>query len=375
MSIVMKWKNRLIKALLWICNPSATRPEHPETPDKFLVVSTTGLGDTLWGTPAIRALRRSYPSATISVLTSPIGQQVLKSSPHIDELFTLNPSSPFLCLLRLLPKLRRKQYDAILIFHTSQRIVLPFCALLEAPALIGTEGLNKGLDFLLTKALPRVAQHEITRRLAIVKAVGAHTSDDSLEMPVRAEDERALARFLDRHGIPDHIPLVGLHPGAKDPFKQWPQEHFVEVGRRLTHRLGCQILVSGDEGQLPLALEIASQIPGAIPIAGTLSLAVLTALLKKMDLLITGDTGPMHLAFAANTPTVAIFGATDPSRCGPLHTKRVRVLSARKTCRPCLHKACKEPFCLLQIGPEAVYDAALSLQESLAYVLKNSWRH
>ena len=95
--------------------------------------------------------------------------------------------------------------------------------------------------------------------------------------------------------------------------------------------------------------------------AGELTLEVFSALLKRLSLFITNDTGPMHLAFAAETPTVAIFGPTDPTLCGPHRVKHAIALSATPTCAPCLKKNCAEPFCLMQIGPDAVYDAALKL--------------
>ncbi|MDN3507042.1 MAG: glycosyltransferase family 9 protein [Simkaniaceae bacterium] len=355
----MTWKNRLIKAILWVFNPEATRPKHAKDPNRFLIVSTTGLGDTLWSTPAIRALRQSYPDAELSMLTSAVGAAALEHNKHIDELFVLS-STPFFSLIRFFSTLRRRKFDAILVFHTSQRMILPFCALLEAPQIIATAGINKDLDFLLTKALPQKYQHEIDRRLAIVKEVGAHVSDYSLEMPFRKEEEEYVEQFLDGHGIPAHIPLVGIHPGAKDAFKQWPKEHFIEVGKRLTQHLGCQILVTGDRSEALLAFEIASKIPGAIPIAGELGLSAFAALLHKMMVFITNDTGPMHMAFAVEVPTVAIFGPTDPNLCGPFHAKGAKILSAKKTCRPCLKKQCVEPFCLYAIGPNNVYDAALA---------------
>ena len=354
----MRWKNWLIKGLLWALNPEATRPRTKNTETKFLVVSTTGLGDTLWATPAIRALRQTYPDCTIAVLTSEIGYQVLEHNKHIDEIFVIG-SPLFLSLLRYLPRLKRERFDTILVFHASQRLILPFCALLEAPHLMGTLGLNKDLDFLLTKGFALKAQHEIERRLEMVREVGAYVGDYSLEMMVHKENVDAATAFLQGHGIADHIPIVGLHPGAKNTFKQWPADCFVEVGKRLVQHLGCQILVTGDQSEAIELLEIASQIPGAIPIAGKLNLTTFTALLKRMQLFITNDTGPMHLAFAAKVPTVCLFGPTDPNRCGPYHVPNATVLSVPKTCQPCLKKKCNQPFCLLQIGVDAVYDAAL----------------
>ena len=361
----MSWKNAFIKTLLWILSPEATRPLHPKEPSRFLIVSTTGLGDTLWGTPAIRSLRQTFPESHIAVLTSEIGYQVLEHNPHIDELFVLG-STPLFSLLRYLPALKKDRFDAILVFHTSQRMVLPSLALLEAEHLVGTKGINKDLDFLFTKGLEKKYQHEIERRLDIVRAMGAHISDYSLEMPTRKEDERAAIHFLNGHGIPDHIPLIGIHPGAKNTFKQWPPEHFIEVGKRLHQHTGAQILVTGDRLEALLVLDIASKIPGAIPIAGELNLTTFTALIKKMRVFITNDTGPMHIAFAAKTPTVAIFGPTNPDLCGPFHSKVATVLSANKTCLPCLGKPCAEPFCLMQIGPSAVYAAAIDQIQAIS---------
>lgn len=355
----MSWKNRILKALIWAF--TSDEQEKPLSPlNNFLIISTTGLGDTIWCTPALRALRQTYPDAHISVITSEIGAKVLEHNKHIDEIYILS-DSPIFSLFRFFFALKKSKFDVALIFHSSQRTILPFCALLEIPKIVGTAGMHKELDELLTHPLEKKEQHEIARRLEIVEAVGAHVSDYSLDLPVRKEDEDAVNRFLDGHGIPSHIPLIGLHPGAKNTFKQWEPKNFTEVGNRLHHHLGAQIFITGDHAEALLLLEIASKIPGAIPIAGELSIGVLTALIKRMSLFISNDTGPMHMAFAVGTPTIALFGPTDPKLCGPFHVKNVEVISVAKTCAPCLGKECQEPFCLLQIGPERIYDAALKL--------------
>lgn len=329
-------------------------------PKSFLIISTTGLGDTLWATPALRSLRNRYPDSAISLLTTELGQELLERNKMIDELFVLE--APLLwSAFRLFPLLRKRQFDAILIFHASQRFILPFAALLDVPRIIGTQGQHKDLDFLLTQALENTPQHEIARRLALVQAVGAPPVAIGLEFPLLKTEEQEAQQFLSRQEIPDHLPLVGLHPGAKNAFKQWPPECFIEVGRRLVQHTGCQIIVSGDADEASLVYEIASQIPGAIPLAGELSVGPLAALIKRYALFITNDTGPMHLAFAVKTPTLAIFGPTDPAFCGPWHTQHAEVIARQKTCTPCLRKKCEQPFCLLQIGPDQVYDRAIGL--------------
>lgn len=356
----VKFKNLLIRWLITALQPMQRKKVARHVPNSFLIVSTTGLGDTLWATPALRALRSSYPDSTISLLTTEMGEQILSRNKAIDELFVLE--EPMLwSAVRLLPTLRKRQFDAILIFHASQRFIVPFCKLLDPGRLIATEGLQKDSDYLLTDAIENLPQHEIARRLKIVQAVGAHPTPTGLEFPLHKSEEQEAKQFLLQREIPDHLPLVGLHPGAKNLFKQWPAECFIEVGTRLAQHTGCQIIVSGDASEAQLVYDIASRIPDAIPLAGELSIGTLGALLKRYSLFITNDTGPMHLAFAVKTPTVALFGPTDPALCGPWRAPLAEVIARQKTCTPCRRKKCEEPFCMLQISPDQVYDRAIAL--------------
>ena len=344
----MNWKNKVIKALIFLFRKrraTTTLNEH------FLIVSTTGLGDTLWATPAIRELRKGFPEAKISVLTSQLGKEVLKNNPHIDVFYVVSDS--LVSFFRPLLKLRKEQIDTALIFHTSQRFALPLCALCSIPHIIGTRGLNKGLDSLLTVALEQKREHEIERRLEMVRQVGVTAAFPQLEISWTGADETRLIRS-------DH-PLVGIHPGAKDRFKQYPPEYFARLGDQLKRRFGCQIVVTGGPEERGLVERISTGIEGTIPLAGDLTIAELAAQIKHFALFITNDTGPMHLAFALDTPTVALFCPTDPALCGPYHAKRARVLNKPRTCTPCRKKKCQDPFCLRQIPLNSIMSAAEEL--------------
>ncbi|MES2345351.1 MAG: glycosyltransferase family 9 protein [Chlamydiota bacterium] len=343
-NLIIKWLISFVK--LW---------QKPSDTPSFLIVSTTGLGDSLWGTPALRALKEAHPHSYIGVLTSPIGAQVFKNNPHLNELFTLKNSS-FLSFFSLYYKLKKKRFGTIFIFHTSQRFVLPFCFLLGAKKIVGTEGINKGLDFILTHPLKKEQTHEIARRLNIVNVPA---DKPFLEIFLTSEDKEIAREFLEKNSIPSYLPMIGLHPGAKDQFKQWPAEHFITLGKRLVDTVGCQIFVTGSSDERALVERIAKEIPGAIPLAGELPIRPFAALLHKLHLFITNDTGPMHIAYAMNTPTVALFCPTSPKLCGPYLAPRVTVISKPPSCTPCLRKKCRDPFCLLQIGPDQVFKEAL----------------
>ncbi len=321
---------------------------------RFLILSTTGLGDTLWATPAIRALRHSFPTSYIALLTSPLGAELLKHNRHIDTLFTLrNPLSLYF-------ELKAQHITHVLVFHTSQRSVLPLSALLGAREIIGSYGINKGLDSLLTEALDNLDQHEIQRRLDIVAAVGAQPLQCSMEIVLSPEDEKGADEALRPLDLLPYLPLVGLHPGAKDRFKQWPATHFIELGRRLMANLGCQILVTGTKEEKALVEHVAAGIPGAAPFTH-LPLLPMAALIKRMHLLIANDTGPMHLGIASQVPTLGLFSPTHPRLCGPYFAPHSFPLAKPPTCRPCIKKRCLSPFCLMQIGVDEAYAAALQL--------------
>lgn len=353
----MRVKNFFIKGFISLIKKVRTRIS--AEPKNFLIVSTTGLGDTLWGTPAIRALREKYPHSYIAVLTSAIGKEVLQHNPHLNDIFVFNKSSP-ISLFHLFFSLRKKKIDTVLIFHTSQRLVLPFCFLL-ARSVIGTKEMNKGLDCILTESTDRKPMHEIARRLEITGRVGASCISPQMELPIGEKDRLAAEMFLQVHKIPGPIPMVGLHPGSKDKFKQWPLESFIELGLKLKEHLGCQIIVTGNHSESELVETVARRIPGAIRVHGELPLRPLAVLIQQMAVMISNDTGPMHVAFAMQTPTVALFGPTDSKLCGPYYASHVKVLQKNPTCTPCLRKKCMDPFCMRQIGIQEVYDEALKL--------------
>ncbi len=308
--------------------------------DRILVVSTTGLGDSLWGSPAIRALRQKHPTAYIALLTSPIGKAVFQNNPHLNEVFLLSP--------RRLKTLKKQRFETAYIFHTSQRIALPLVALAGPSKIVGTVGINKGMDHLLTHPQNPDYIHEIERRLRLVGEEGAPAE---MELFLTEREKNAALKYL-----PDGEFVVGMHPGAKDKFKQWSPKHFVTLGRRLAKEKGAKIVVTGDKNEAPLAKQIATNIPGATSVAGKLPVRVTAALIEKFDLFITNDTGPMHIALTMKTPTYALFSPTDPKRCGPYKVPHGHVIQKPPTCTPCIRKRCQEPFCMEQISPDEVYE-------------------
>jgi ADP-heptose:LPS heptosyltransferase len=223
--------------------------------------------------------------------------------------------------------------------------MLPLCALLGAEKIVGTATLNKGLDALLTDRLPLLQQHEILRRLALVEHLGARRFSETLSLYLQNEERSAVQ--------PLQGAWVFLHPGARDAFRRWPASHFVELGR-LFLKEGFSVLVTGNRQEQSLVQSIVSQIPGAVASDPSLSSRQFAALVSQACLLITNDTGPLHVACALEKKAIGLFPCTDPEKFGPHRAKSVHVIAKRPTCTPCLKRSCRRAFCQLQISPEEV---------------------
>lgn len=339
----MSWKNTPLIGLSKLFSLSKNEVKDPECP-RILIVSTTGLGDSLWGTPAVRALKKRFPKSYLALLTSPIGSALYKNNPYLDDIFTLeNPALP--SCKKLLGPLRKKKFEIALIFHLSQRPVLPFVTLCKPSQIIGTAGINKGLDKLMTSSLKPSHQHEIARRLKIAKAIGAPAHGNEMEIFLTSDEKQTIRDFLKNTPFP-----VGIHPGAKDLFKQWSPTHFANLGKRLQQEYGAQFFVTGGVDEIPLASQVADQIPGAVSVAGKFSVRLTAALIEQFKIFLANDTGPMHLAYAVKTPTFSLFAPTDATLCGPYQIKHATFIQKKPTCSPCIGKKCQVPFCLEQIS-------------------------
>ncbi len=223
--------------------------------------------------------------------------------------------------------------------------------MLGAQRIIGTSGINKGLDALLTDSVLLAGDHEIVRRLKLMEKLGAKNHTEQLSFFLQPEEKISW---------PKHSLRVAIHPGSKDGFKRWPTEHFIQVGQAL-RKHGAEICITGTTQEIPLLEQIRDAIPGAVICNPTWNLRQFAAHLEHCDLLISNDTGPVHLACALNVPVIALYSPTNLALCGPHLAKRALPIAKPPTCEPCLKRKCLRPFCLLQISPEEVVTMATKM--------------
>lgn len=325
----------------------------------LLAVSTTALGDTAMSTAGLHALRMRYPEARLIALLHPATGRLLDGHPDIDE--RIFYSGRYGDFARTLGALRRLRPDAAVVFHGNEPQMTPLLSLAGIPFIFKLPNTSRN-RFLLSNAEPRQTWqdlgHGLRQRLAVAHLAGADSDDPRMHLPVHDAAREAAGTVLAAHGLVADTPLVGLQTGASEPHRAWPERHYVALGRTLAaRRPDLRLVLTGSPAEAARCRRIAEGIgEAAVDLAGTLGLDRLPALIERLDVLVTGDTGPMHVAIAVGTPTVCLFGASDPAGAGPLYDlDRHTVLTA-----PWDAAARTLPEPMSRIGVDAVAAAVLA---------------
>ncbi len=291
------------------------------------------LGDLLCVTPALRALRARFPEAEITLIGLPWARDFVRRLSTVDRLLEFpgylgiseKPYDPD-CTRAFLTDARDTRYDLAIQLHGDGYISNGFVADLGAKVSLGY---RRGEDQRLTSSLPWLPEeHETLRWLRLVGELGATTGDTRLEFPTtREEQSRAAGLLADVVGGPG--PIVAIHPGAKDAARRWAPERFAAVANTLVEQLGARIILTGNAAERSLTAAVqAGMSTQAIDLAGQTDLGTFAALIDRLDLLVTNDTGASHLAAASGTLSVVLFGPTRPERWAPLAAERHRVVDA-----------------------------------------------
>lgn len=301
---------------------------------RILVVSSTAIGDTLFATPAWRALRDRYPAARIVGHVRDTLVPLFEDNPHLDAIIPY--AGGYRRFLPTVIALRRQRFDAALIFHGMGPQAIPMAVLSGAPFVVRIPNTSE-YGYLLSNAgpspenLPLPGEHAIQSRLRIAGMADAKSDDIRMVLSATSDDRRAAATLLSRFEPDPRCPMIGLVPGAAAAFKQWPSERFVAAAKALlADRPGWRAVVLGSAAERRLADDVARGIgPTAISLAGRLDLRTLRGLIAGLRLLITNDTGPLHIAVALGTPTLSLFGATNSRGTGPLQDRERHAIIER----------------------------------------------
>jgi heptosyltransferase-2 len=380
----------------------------------ILVVKLATIGDLLLATPALRALRETYPHARIDLLVTPASAGLLDGWELIDRVIMLdkylfdypqqllkNPRN----LLRLRPlwhNLRDGDYDAVLLLHHLTLFFgrLKHQVLMRATGAKWRVGLDNGHGWFLNVRVKDNgfgAMHEADYNLAVAKAAGATTNDKRLTVPISVEERkqaRQLIYEIDHQNVvaglaparsPTNIeqplikrPIIAMHPGSGgySTARRWAPERFAQLADTLFHDAGGQLILMGGPEETELHQQIMSLIRSEMPVrsfAGKGNIRVAAAILEQADLFVGNDSGLMHLATAVGTPTVGIFGLTNSDAWGPYiggeQEQQAVVVKLNLPCMPCFYRGhdlgtpegCMTRDCLAMLGVDPVATAARRL--------------
>ena len=349
--------------------------------NRILVVLPNWYGETLFATPFLRALREQQPHAFIATLGWPQCREVLLHNPRVNLLLDYDERGihrGVLAKWRLINSLRANHFDTTFILRRSLSRSL-MLAMAGISTRVGFNHVKSG--WLLTHRLPApsqqagqagvrpaaIPQHKSATYLPLLEAVGLKSRAGSYEYSVSEIERQAAREWLRTHGVLNDRPLVVLHPGANWFHKRWAPERFAVLGDRLVDAQHVQVLITGGPADVPVAQAIKQQMRcAATVLAGQTTLRQLAACLEQTHLLISNDTGVLHIAVALRRPVVALYGPTSPALTGPLgdgaHT---RILHHPDCCPkiPCVEPDHPAHPGMNAITVDEVYEAACRLLE------------
>jgi len=355
---------------------------------KILCIRLDSLGDVLMTTPAIRALKEGKRDRQVTLLTSKSGAKVAPLVPEIDEVIVYDPPWMKTTPARktsqydqaFIEKLRTGQYDGAVIFTVFSQSPLPAaltCYLAGIPRRLACcrENPYQLLTDWVREIDPgEITRHEVRRQLDLVAAIGYSLEDERMRIRVPETAKRHLAGILHKEGIDLSQPWIVIHPGASAPSRRYSPQGFARVASRLFRDLGLNLIFTGTRSEMEMIGQIQAEagVP-SVSLAGRLPLPGLAALLEAAPMLLSNNTGPVHLAASVGTPVVDLYALTNPQ-----HTPwRVpsRVLNHDVPCKFCYKSVCPEGHhnCLRLVHPQKVVQAVASLMKETNRELVRDW--
>jgi heptosyltransferase II len=337
---------------------------------RIWVRGTNWVGDSILTIPALEALRRARPEAEITLTVRPWVRELFEESAAVDHIHIYDRSNQhhgWRGRSRLISELARERYDLAILFPNSfESAYLAWRA--GIPERIGYA--TDGRSLLLTRRFnvpPEVLiQHQTRYYLELLRQAGYISevpSQPAISLEISRERLQQARQRLSSKGVSEGKPLVGMNPGAfYGTAKRWPPNRYAALADRCIDALGADVLIFGSASERTTAECIAQEMRHTPKIfSGETTLGELAALLKYCSVFVTNDSGPMHLAAAVGTRTLAIFGPTDACATAPVGP-HARIIKHPVSCSPCLLRECPlDHRCMTGISVEDVYHAAADL--------------
>jgi len=352
---------------------------------RLLVARLDNMGDVLLTGPAIEALAEALPGVSITLLCGPAGAGAGALLPAVDHLVVYEAPwvDPWRQIahdrereLRAIEQVRGQRFDAAVIFTSYRQSSLPaayFCYLAGIPLRLGYSFDASG-SLLTTRLRPGTESvHEVERNLALVQEIGVAGQPRNLAVQIPEAGREAIDRWLEATDLSGRRPLIVVHPGCSMPARTYPAERYATVIELLVKELDAHVVLTGTDSERPTAEFILDRLSrdtrrSVRSRVGNWPLDHLAGLLERADLVITNNTGPMHLAAATGTPSVVLFALTNPPDQWKPWRAPHRLLYEDVPCRHCYSRTCPlgHHQCLTGVAPATVVESAHALLTAVA---------
>jgi heptosyltransferase-2 len=330
--------------------------------NRILMRGPNWVGDAVLAIPAMKAIRQRFPEAEITLLVRPWVAGVFTSAPFIDKVWSEPRPTGLGDWMRLTRSIREKRFDLAILFPNSfESAVMVFLG--RVPQRVGYS--TDGRGWMLTQALRPGTEkrHQVHYYLELASAVSAAVDHPSIEIEANTEEKSQARKLLASTGIAPNRRFLVLNPGAAyGSAKRWGEARFAEAGDALASELAIDVVIIGSEKERSIAERVQGLMRNRVAVLnGKTSLETLMGVISESTLVLTNDSGPMHIAAALGVPTVAVFGPTEDFTTGP-YGRRTRIVREPVDCSPCMLRDCPiDHRCMTRVSADAVARAAREL--------------
>lgn len=353
----------------------------PAPLNRILAIRLDNIGDVVMTGPALRALRRAYPEASITLMASPAGAQTVPLLPWIDDCIAWRASWQDISSgapaepekeRELADLLEARRFDAAFIFTSFSQSPHPpayACYMARIPIRVG-QSKEFGGRLLTHWVKPGPdEEYQVERNLHLLRAVGIPAAEGQLELAVRADDQHSANALLAACGIAAGQPFAALAPGASCAARRYDEARFAIAAQMLAARTGMPVVLLGsprETGKFPALEALPGSGSSVFSLIGRTSVPEMAAVIRRSSLVIANNSGAMHIAAAFNRPMVILFSGTEVMGQFAPRTKDVRLLNRAVHCSPCRAFECPYQMECLEIAPDEVAAAAIELVEAAA---------
>ena len=330
---------------------------------RILVFTTNWLGDALFLSPFLLALKENFAQSHLAVLLVPRVKEIFQNSPNVDEMIIYDEKDrSLISRLGLIFKLHKERfYTAFIIKPSLSRTLMLKCAGIKQ--IIGFDNPKSG--WLLTVKIPPAVKvmHKIDYFLNMLEYLDIKISRRKYEFFPSAEDKVYIQRLFLQKSIVRNLPLIVMNPGANWYPKRWPPENFAELIKRIKEKLPLNIAITGEDKDRDLAKMIIKESGREVfDFSGQTTLGQLGALMQEADIVISADSGPMHIAAAMGAKVIALFGPTLARITGPYPLGIHIIIQKDIGCEvPCYDKDCQDYRCMKAITVNEVEEKIMGL--------------